>query len=265
MAEPVRKMPADREPQADPFRYGWRWQRVRLPSGEETVQQIPLTPEDLLNPELDDEVPHSPAHFKLMHRLATILMLFFEPRQDVLVTGDMKMLWGIPGLAEPAPDLVVIQDVRKRDALTQASFDVVKEGTRPCLIIEVVSPLDDVEVRRNDYERKVEIYQRTGIPEYLIYETPAEETDCLLVIGYSMGPDGRYRRIEPDAQGLLLSKTTGLLFGVDEDGQTPLVIEAVTGRRLLTSAQEEAARKAAEAEVARLRAELERLKKDAKG
>jgi Uma2 family endonuclease len=286
MAEPVRKMPADRETQADPFRYGWRWQRVRLPNGEVTEQQIPLTPEDLLNPQLGDEVPQSLPHFRLVTLLADLLTRHFEPWPDVLVTGDFKMFWGIPGLKEPAPDVVVIPGVRDKDA-KRASFDVVAEGTRPSLVIEVVSP-PDPEIRRNDYERKVEIYQRVGIPDYLIYEPPTRENDRLTLIGYHLGPDGRYRRIKPEAQGLLLAPAVGLLFGVDEDGQTPVVVEPTAARRLLTSHQEEKARKAAERrvaeeakarkvaerraadeaearkaaedEVARLRAELEKLR-----
>ena len=100
-----------------------------------------------------------------------------------------------------------------------------------------------------------------------------------------MGADARYRPIEPDDRGFLLSGTTGLLFGIARDGRTPLVVDAATGKRLLTgkeaakeakeragaaeerarAAEERArneteARGAAEAELARLRAELERLK-----
>jgi len=100
-----------------------------------------------------------------------------------------------------------------------------------------------------------------------------------------LGPDGRYRSIEPDDRGFLLSETTGLLFGIARDGRTPLVVDAVTGKRLLTGKEaakeakeqvrkEAQARKAAEeqaqieietreamaAELARVRAELDRLK-----
>ncbi|HEY2294424.1 MAG TPA: hypothetical protein VGM86_27305, partial [Thermoanaerobaculia bacterium] len=60
-----------------------------------------------------------------------------------------------------------------------------------------------------------------------------------------------------DDRGFLLSETTGLLFGIARDGRTPLVVDAATGKRLLTG--KEAAREA-EAELARIRAELERLK-----
>jgi Uma2 family endonuclease len=208
--------------------------------------------------------------------LVNLLKPHFASREDVKVTGDLKMIWGIPELQEPSPDVAVIPRVRDKHK-DRESFNVQQEGTRPCLIIEVVSS-KDAETRRNDYEKKVQIYERAGIPEYLIYDPPTRFTKGrLLLTGYRLGAGGRYRRIEPDDRGFFRSETTDLLFGIAEDRRTPLVIEA-TGERLLTgeeaaqeaedlarAAEERArreaeARKAAEAENARLRAELERLK-----
>jgi colicin import membrane protein len=291
MAEPVRKMPADREPEPppsdDPFRYGWRWRRVRLPSGEVVDQEIPLTVEDLLDPEEGDQVTQSGPHGEWFVRLGYLLKRYYESRDDVLVCADMKMLWGIPGLKRPSPDIAIVQGIRDKGAV-RYSFDVLKEGVRPSLIIELVSPQDD-EVRANDYVKKVEIYQRAGIPEYFILEPPNHFTqDRLLITPYRLGSDGRYRRVEPDAQGRFLSETTGLLFGVESDGKTLSLIDIRTGESPLDLPEERArraeeqarrdaearaareaearvreaeAREAAEAKLARLRAELERLKK----
>src|SRR5436305_2968987 len=169
MAEPARKMPADWEPEpapsADPFRYGWRPKLVPLPNGAFDEQWIPLTAEDLLDPQLGDVVPQGGVHFKLVRDLADVLDRHFEARKDVYVAGDLKMLWGIPGLSEPAPDVAVIFGVPRE--LEPTTFDVVEEGALPALVIEVVSSTDS-KTRENDYEKKVEIYQRAGIPEYLI-------------------------------------------------------------------------------------------------
>jgi Uma2 family endonuclease len=266
-AEPLRNLPAEADD--DPFRYGWRLQRVRLPNGEEDVVEVPLTVEDLLDPQLGDKVPQGGPHFSVALLLATLLRSHYEGRDDVFVAGDMKMFWGIPGLQEPSPDIAVIPNVRdKRETSRQESFDVVREGTRPCLIIEVVSPKDP-EVRRNDTERKVPIYEQAGIAEYLLVEPPRlGSRNRLFWTGYRLGRNGRYQRIEPDSEGRLLSETTQLLFGVGEDGETPRIFDARTGQRLLTLDEQRQAWQAAEeraqaaaAENARLREEIERLRK----
>jgi Uma2 family endonuclease len=290
MGMPVPKMPADWEPrpapeEADPFRYGWRPKYVRLVGGKVEEQRIPLTAADLLDPQLGDVIlVQGGPHGKLARRLGGVLEIFFEDDPDVMVTGDMKILWGIPGLKDPAPDIAVIRGARDRDEVREV-FDVVKEGVRPCLIIEVVSPKYE-EIRRNDYVEKKEIYERAGIPEYLIVEPFRLRGNPIRQwTGYRLGANGRYQRIEPDGEGRLLSETTGLLFGIAEDSGFQ-VTKAQSGERLLDLSQlssarkaaeeraeqaaeratreaearkaAEKARKAAEAEIARLRAELDR-------
>jgi hypothetical protein len=130
----------------------------------------------------------------------------------------------------------------------------------PCLIIEVVS-YSDAAMYQNDHDKKVKIYQRAGVPEYLIIDPPFPPDGRLRLTAHRMAPDGRYRRLDPDSQGRIHSETTNLFFAPSEEGRTVRIGDAATGEWLLTPSQEQAARKAAEAEVARLRAELERLRK----
>jgi Uma2 family endonuclease len=202
--------------------------------------------------------------------LAELLRQHFED-QDGLLAVQMKMIWHIPGLPEPAPDIAIIPGIQEVSPHWWY-FDVVKTGFRPSLIIEIATMLDP-EVRRQDYERKVEIYEQAMIPEYLIIAPACHLTDgILLLTGYRLGKDGRYQRISPDSEGRLLSETTGLLFGVEKDGQTLLILDSKNGERPLDFAenrarlaeeradQEMEARKAAEAENARLRLELERAR-----
>ncbi|MEA2599554.1 MAG: hypothetical protein QOF89_546 [Acidobacteriota bacterium] len=260
MGEPARRLPADWEHEtapenADPFRYGWRWRTVRLPNGEVSEQQIPLTAEDLLNPELGDEVTQSQAHFEFLVWLAGLLLRHYSSRDDFYLFGDMKMFWGLPGVKEPSPDIAIIPGVRQKYDMDRTSFNVVEEGVCPCLIIEVVSATDS-EVRRNDYEKKVKIYKQVGIPEYLICDPPTSVTGArLLLTGYRLSSSGQYRRIRPDAQGRLLSETTGLLFGVGEDGQTLTIFDTRTGEWLVDpderAAREAEARRVAEERAAR--------------
>jgi colicin import membrane protein len=301
MAVPLPKMPADWEwepapDEADPFRYGWRPRLVQLPGGKVEEQRIPLTAADLLDPQLGDEIlTQGGPHATLATDLYDLVKRFFKRDDGVLVTFDRKIRWGIPGLLEPSPDVAVIRGVRDRaKAARSLTFDVPKEGVRPCLVVEVVSPQYE-EIRDNDYVAKVGIYERAGIPEYVILEPGFTWKDHIQLTGYRLGPDGRYRPMAPDGEGRLLSETTGLLFGEDEDGSV-LLIDTRSGERLRKptqieadeaaaqkraarearravreaearkaaeqrAAQEAGARKAAEAEIARLRAELERISK----
>ena len=236
----------------DPFRYGWRWKRVRLANGEVVDQQIPLTPDDLLDPQLGDEVPQSDPHAQVATALYELLKRHFAPSADVTVFFDMKIEWGIPGLPDPSPDIAVFRGLPKREGRT--IYKVAEEGVLPCLILEVAS-YSDAAVYQNDHEKKVEIYQQAGIPEYLIVDPPFPPENRLVLTGYRLAPDGRYRRIEPDSQGRLHSETTSLFFAPSDDESTLRVGDARTGEWLLTPNE-------AEAEIARLRAELERLRKD---
>jgi Uma2 family endonuclease len=269
MAYPLRNTSAPGEP--DPFRYGSRWRRVRLPNGEVVEQEIPLTPEDLLDPQPGDEIPQSDPHAQVVTTLYQMLKRHYEPVQDVVIFFDMKIVWGIPGLPEPSPDLAILRGLPRREG--RSIYKVPEEGVLPCLIIEAVS-FSDAAMYKNDHEEKVRIYQRAGIPEYLIIDPPFPPNDPLTLTAYRLAPDGRYRRIDPDPMGRIHSETTNLFFAPSEDGRTVRVGDAGTGEWLLTGSEEQAARKvaeeravreaegrkAAEAEIARLRAELERLK-----
>lgn len=252
-----------------------RW--VERPDGRMELVSMPLTPELFLNPQVGDHMTQGKRHGDTARQIADLLDDFFRPVPDVLVTFDLKHLFG-PGLSQPSPDVSVIRGVRDRDA-DRESFDVIAEGVRPCLIIEVVSPLSS-RIRKADLEDKVALYRRVGIPEYLIVDSQRRDRRFRL-IGYRLGPSG-YMPIEADGEGRLLSETTGLWFQVSPDGNRVRIFESPSGESLLTSqevrklaraeakarraAEEKAlaeaeARRAAENEVTRLRAEIGRLRK----
>jgi Uma2 family endonuclease len=261
MAEPVRKT-ADRLPERpehelpdeEPGISLLRW--VEGPGGKLEQVEMPLTPELFLNPQVGDQMTQGKRHGDTARQIADLLEHFFRSASDVLVTFDLKHLLG-PGLPQPSPDVSVIRGVRDRDA-DRESFDIEAEGLHPCLIVEVVSPLSS-RIRRTDLEAKVEHYRRAGIPEYLIVDSTRRDRRFRL-LGYRLDAFGRYQSIEPDDQGRFLSETTGLWFKASPDESRVLISEYPTGRPLLTRQEEEILRKAAEDEVARLRAELDRLR-----
>jgi Uma2 family endonuclease len=265
MAEParlVRKTTLDHEvPDEEPGITLLRW--IEGPDGKLEQVEMPLTPELFLNPQVGDQMTQGKRHGDTARQIADLVEHFFRPAPDVLVTFDLKHLLG-PGLPEPSPDVSVIRGLRDKDA-DRDSFDIEAEGIRPCLIVEVVSPLSS-RIRRTDLEDKVEHYRRAGISEYLIVDSKRRDRRFRL-LGYRLDAFGRYQPIEPDEEGRLLSETTGLWFQASPDGGRVLISEYPSGRLLLTRQEEEILLKAteeraqqAEAEIARLRAELDRLR-----
>ena len=236
----------------DPFRYGWRTVVETGPAGEIIYRDIPLTQADFLDPQTGDQMNQGNKHYHLAISLYHRFYQYSRQQPTVGVFGDIKMRWGIPGLKEPAPDLAIIPNLKDKDA-HRRSFNVLNEGTRPCLVVEIMSP-----DYPGDDTAKVEIYQRAGVAEYIIINPHFEaETMPFELQGYRL-VEGQYHPIAADAQGRLLSETTGLWFGLGETGRDIVLTEAATGERLLTVEEEAAARRAAEAEVARLRALLAR-------
>jgi len=245
-----------------------RW--VKRPDGRRELLDLPLTRELFLDPQLGDSMVQGDWHDITAGEIAGILRNHFRPLPDVRVFHDMKHFL-VPRRPAPAPDVSVVRGLRPRPR--RSSFRVKKEGVRPCLVIEVVSP--SPETRQSDLVDKVELYRTAGIPEYLIVDSPTGVTGMpFQLLGYRLDAAGRYQPMVPDAEGRFLSETTGIWFQVSPDGQRILLLENSTGRRLLnleeqeerakaaerTALREAEARKAAEAEVERLRAELERLR-----
>lgn len=274
MVQPAWKTPPEESEEPEDDENGvtllQRW--VERPGGRLELVEIPLTPELFLDPQLEDKMVQGEFHASLMAELKELLSRYFHAQPDVKVLMDVKHLLG-RGLPGPAPDISIIRGVRHPER-ERRSFSVVKEGVAPCFILEIVSYFD-ARIRRTDEVDKVKLYERIEVEEYFLVDMPRKGTEGRFRLkGYRLDSDRRYRPIEPDDRGSLLSKETGLLFGVSPDGGRVEVFDAASGERIRTpleevdarkraervAAGEVEARKAAEAELARLRAEVERLK-----
>ena len=270
MAEPLRRPPeVDDEDfdfeDAPSGGFVHRW--VDGPDGKSELLELPLTPEYFLDPQVGDQMVQGWLHGTVVRRLAELVerRLLAGGRTGIL--SDTKLLWDTPGLKEPAPDVAVVFGVEEPVGRLRETFRVAEEGVRPSLVIEVVSPKDP-RIARKDRVDKVEIYRRSAIAEYFLLELPNKRSRQRFEWkGYRLDQAERYQPIPPDAHGLLVSETTGLSFGVTPDGQWFEVFVHQTGERLMSHLELEAARQAeaearqaAEAEVARLKAELARRK-----
>ena len=241
-------------PQKEEFPHGWRRIEETSPNGEIVYRDIPLSPEDFLDPQEGDQMPQGLEHAEIAIALYNKLKSHFDNRSDILVTFDTKMLWGIPDLQEPFPDITVIPKIRDKKAI-KTSFDCKKHGTRPCLIIEVMSPNYS-----GDDTDKVTIYQQAGVDEYVIINRHVkDESKPFELTGYRL-QGWQYHEIRPNAQGQLLSQTTGILVGLTGANKREVeLIDRVTGKRLLSNEEEKVARLEAEirAESEAQRAETE--------
>lgn len=252
----------------DPFFYGHRWVEVETADGVDW-EQVPLTEDDLLDPQEGDKVSEHTIHHQVVRWMEVMLEVLFRNRGhlNVLVGGNLKILWrqqpGKKRLSRPAPDVCIIPNVQDPNAYRR-SFDEAKEGTRPIFVLEATSESTD----NTDKNRKPRVYERAGVEEYFLLDTLAEPWT---LTGRRLFPEtGRYRKIQPDQDGSVLAETLDVRFAVGDDGESVVLIDDRTGETLkdsfgLDDARKNAeealkaeteARQAAEAEIERLKALL---------
>ncbi len=235
---------------------------VERPDGRLELVEMPLTRELYLNPRLEDKMTQGQVHGDVLAELKELLSRHFESQEGVTVLMDVKHL--LKPRKGPSPDISIIRGMRDPHRKRQ-SFSLAKEGVIPSLVMEIISPVDP-RVRKWDEVDKYKLYQRVGIPEYILVEPPRPENgQRFLLNGHRLDPQGLYQPIAPDAQGRLRSVTVDLLFGVSAAGNRIDVFDARTGRRVLYPSElkekadlaeqkadlAETARKAAEKKAAR--------------
>ncbi len=238
--------------ESDPFFYGARWVPVDRGDGTTDLEQVPLTEEDLLDPQDGDEMPQGSLHSEIVLSLRQRLKDWFKKREpQTAVYHDMKVRWPAEREFSPAPDLCVVRGLPDLQA-NRDSFDVLREGVAPCLVIEVTSP----STRRTDLGKKVDSYARVGVEEYFIVDTAPwrSGTGPLSLMGHRLR-EGSYCRIEPNEQGRLRSRTAGLLLSVRPDA--PEVVLENAGQEILSESAERALAEAAARQTAERRAQLE--------
>ncbi len=263
MAKPADKMSwgESRDPDLEPWDDAEEENVVMLqrvverPDGRLELVEMPLTRELYLNPRLEDKMTQGQVHGDVLAELKELLSRHFESQESVTVLMDVKHL--LKPRKGPSPDISIIRGMRDPHRKRQ-SFSLAKEGIIPSLVMEIISPVDP-RVRKWDEVDKYKLYQRVGIPEYILVEPPRPENgQRFLLNGHRLDPQGLYQPIEPDAQGCLRSVTVDLLFGVSDAGNRIDVFDARTGERVLYPSEleekaelAEEARKAAEKRAAR--------------
>jgi Uma2 family endonuclease len=199
----------------------------------------------------------TPEHMQVMFDLIFGLRQRYVAVPDVWVGGNLYLCYeqGNPK-ACVAPDVLLAKGVAKWD---RPNYLLWAEGP-PSLVVEVTSR----KTQRRDQRVKKPLYERLGIEELILFD-PFEEYLRPRLQGYRLSW-GRYQPTPLEADGSLLVRTTSLRF--KPEGKRLRMVDAATGKPILWSEEETAARQAAEAKAAeaeeRIRAleeELERLRK----
>ncbi|NLX99454.1 MAG: Uma2 family endonuclease [Rhodopirellula sp.] len=183
--------------------------------------------------------------------------------QKVYVSGDLLVYYeqGNPRKFV-VPDAFVVKGVSPKRRRT---YKIWLEGKAPDVVIETTSR----KTRRKDTVDKPALYAKLGVKEYFLFDPDREYLDPPLQ-GYRRVSDV-FVPIAADSDRRLASHELNLSLGVEEDQVRFCRLD--TGERLLAPAEravveaeradrEAQARLVLEAELARLRAELERRSSD---
>ncbi len=235
-------------------------------------------------PESDGK-PMAESELHLLQLLALVFVLraYFEHAQDVYVGGNMLMYFveGDP-TQSVAPDVFVVKGVPKR---VHRVYKVWEEGKGPDVVIELSSR----STRREDLGNKRVLYQELGIAEYYIFDPQREYLDPPLrghrlvegayqvtngmamrseALSLELRVEGEELRLFDPQRGEYLLTPPELTERVEElDERVEELDERVEELDERVEeldeqlAREAAARRAAEEENARLRAELEQLRR----
>jgi len=218
----------------------------------------------IVYPESDGEpMGETEWHVVTLLALLHVLRERFKDRPDVHPGGNLFLYFeeGDPTQVV-CPDLFVAFGAKPGLRRTWKTWQ--EDGLFPQVILELLS----TSTRRTDLGAKRGAYEALGVEEYFTYEPPDEYVEPRLR-GWRRQGDV-FVPLEPERadDGRLRLRSDHLGLFVEDEGDRPRLRDLETGEPLLF-ADEEAearrreveARRKADAEVARLRAELERLRR----
>jgi Uma2 family endonuclease len=207
--------------------------------------------QEIFYPESDERpMGETPLHRREIMDLIAALERRYREAADVYVGGDM-LLYYVEG--NPAaclcPDVFVTFGIPKLPE--RRSYFLWREGRPPSMVVEVTS-----EGSRREDQKKKDLYARLGVEEYFLDDPLGEYLEPALQ-GFRL-VRGRYEPIEPDEEGMLLSRTTGLLLR--RDGQGVRLIDAKTREPLLRIEEQDRALSEMKQALRAAQEEIERLR-----
>jgi len=198
-------------------------------------------------PESDGKpIGESNAHTAQILDLRFALARYFRNDPHVYVAADL-LLYYVEGDPKEfvVPDVFVVRGVPKGQ---RRIYRLWEEGRAPDVVFEITS----ASTRREDLGTKRVLYADLGVKEYFVFDPTGEDLRPPLRAFRLSGSE--YQPLKEP----VFSEVLGLELQIVDKHLR--LFDPRTGKRLLTPAEADAAREAAEAEVERLRAELEKLK-----
>lgn len=189
-------------------------------------------------------------HRREIAQIIEMLTLYFQSAADVYVSGNLMFYYekGNPS-AVVSPDVFVVKGVSKG---LRRTYKLWEEKRAPSVVFEISSRATRLEDKGN----KRALYAMLGVREYFLFDPLAEYLKPPLQGFRLVGEE--YALIDQDADDALISQELGLRLS--HENSLLRFVDIATGTPLLRPAEIEAARRDAEAEVERLRAELARLR-----
>lgn len=191
----------------------------------------------IVYPETDGKpMGETDVHIDALIYLREALRDYFRDIPNVYVAGNMLFYYEESNPAAcVAPDVFVVQGVAKQE---RRIYKLWEEGQPPAVVFEVTSR----STRLEDLGTKRALYAMLGVREYFLYD-PLGEYMRPALQGYQL-QEGEYQRMPPVGPDRFISQVLGLELRL-EDGRVR-VVHPSTSERLLTPAEAQAARRAAE-------------------
>ncbi len=195
-------------------------------------------------------------HADALIYLREALRDFFRADSQVYVAGNLLIYYNQDDpTTSVAPDVFVVLGVPAHE---RRVYKVWEEGQAPDVVIELTSKA----TRQTDLWFKRGLYEDLGVREYFVFD-PLSEYLVPPLQGYHLEADHYTRMaVSNPAQPCLKSEALGLELRVEPAGERLMLrlYDPARGEALLSPLEAQAARRAAEEQVTRLRAELARLR-----
>ena len=228
-----------------------RTAKVQVPYEDEVDDFTIDYPSSDGEPMAESEAQYAP----LTETVSTLRVRYYE-RNDVYVGGDMLIYYRMNrNDVSVAPDVFVVFGVTSRHP--RDSWLVWREGRAPDFIMEIASS----STWRRDATEKRRIYADMGVTEYVRFDPTGNYFTPALVLETLEGTEYRAQALTTDDAGILRGYSARLELEICVTPDLKLrLYDPTAGEWLRTHQETEDARQAAEAEIARLRQQLEQLR-----